>query len=71
MTLRTGRDPETGVPVGEIAETAGGAEQASLAGIWKCPNCGAQVQVIVSSDRTPVQPFTCVCATPMVAGEEH
>ena len=42
-----------------------------VAGIWLCPLCGRRIQVITESERAKVQPFTCVCGTPMEAGEEH
>ena len=70
MNMRTERH-ETGVPRGDIADTAMEGEAASLAGIWKCPTCGAQIQIIVAPRTVPRQPFICVDGTPMVAGEEH
>jgi hypothetical protein len=42
-----------------------------VAGIWACPNCGRRIQVITDSEQPKVQPFTCVCGTPMAPGEEH
>ena len=42
-----------------------------VAGIWACPNCGRRIQEITESAVTKVQPFTCVCGTPMEPGEEH
>ena len=42
-----------------------------VAGIWLCPNCGRRIQVITESAQEKVQPFTCVCGTPMEPGEEH
>ncbi len=51
---------------GEVPE----AEPASLAGIWKCPRCGTQIQVIVvPQERLPLDSFVCVCGTTMAPGE--
>lgn len=69
MNPRTERDEAT--PRGEIADTAIEGESASLASIWKCPSCGAQIQIVVAPSVVPRQPFICVDGTPMVAGEEH
>lgn len=71
MNIRTEREKESGVPKGEIVDTAVEGEAASLASVWKCPSCGAQIQIIVAPSVMPRQPFICVDGTPMVAGEEH
>ena len=42
-----------------------------VAGIWLCGNCGRRIQVITESATPKVQPFTCVCGTPMDPGDEH
>ena len=41
------------------------------AGIWSCRNCRRRIQLITDSDLPEVQPFVCVCGTPMEPGEEH
>jgi hypothetical protein len=69
--VRTGRDPDTGVPRKELAETEVQGDVASLASLWKCPQFGAQIQVIVAPDGPIEQPFTCVDGTSMIPGEEH
>jgi hypothetical protein len=71
LELHTERNQESGVPLDEIRETGIEGEAPSLASVWKCPNCGTQVQIVVAPSVEPTQPFTCVCGTPMVAGEEH
>jgi hypothetical protein len=60
----------SGVGKAEVKDTYD-AEGASLAGIWKCPNCRAQIQIVIEPGQQPSQPFTCVCGTAMVAGDEH
>jgi hypothetical protein len=69
--VRTNRDPQTGAPRKELAETEVQGEAASLASLWKCPQCGAQIQIIVGPQGPIKQPFTCVDGTAMVPGEEH
>ena len=65
------RDRESGVPVGELEEAAHhGGDGPNLAGIWKCPHCDAQIQIIIEPAHEAVQPFTCICGAIMVAGEE-
>ena len=54
----------------EIRESVSGGEAPALARIWKCPACGAQIQIVVAP-ANPSGPFICMCGTPMVAGEEH
>lgn len=54
----------------EVTETRE-AEPASIAGIWKCPECGCQVQVLVVPDRPPRRSFVCLCGAEMAPGEEH
>jgi len=39
------RDKIAGVPTQELRDTVRAREQASVAGIWKCPAWGAQIQV--------------------------
>jgi hypothetical protein len=41
-----------------------------VAGVWVCPNCGRRIQVTSDSDVEKVQPFVCVCGTPMEPGQE-
>jgi hypothetical protein len=52
---------------GEMAET----QIKPVAGIWLCNHCGRRIQVITSSEHEKLQPFTCVCGTPMEPGAEH
>jgi hypothetical protein len=42
-----------------------------VAGIWFCENCGRRIQVITDGSLPKKQPFSCVCATRMIPGEEH
>ena len=65
------RDATSGVPTQELRDAVHSGDGASLASIWKCPACGAQIQVIVAPDAAPDRPFTCVDGTQMVAGDEH
>ena len=54
------------------AKDTEGAQPASLATIWKCPDCGSRIQIMVASPRGRAQrPFTCVCGVEMVPGEER
>jgi hypothetical protein len=54
--------------VAEAKETAGAA---SISGLWKCPDCGGQIQIIVAPETALNQPFICMCGSPMAAGEER
>jgi hypothetical protein len=55
----------------EAAESRRTAGQAAISGIWKCPDCGGQVQIIVAPETALNQPFICMCGAPMVPGEER
>jgi hypothetical protein len=41
------------------------------AGVWACQHCGRRIQVITESEHEKLQPYICVCGTPMEPGEEH
>lgn len=60
-----------GVPREEAWDAVTEGEAASLASIWRCPSCGAQIQIIVAPATIPKQPFICMDGTPMVAGQSH
>jgi hypothetical protein len=60
-----------GVLVGEIEEVEEASGGPSLVSIWKCPQCGCQIQVVIAPAGTIRQPFNCVDGTPMVAGKSH
>jgi hypothetical protein len=66
-------DAVTGGPVvkGEASESKETGGPASISGIWKCPDCGGQVQIIVAPNTSLNQPFICMCGAPMVPGEER
>lgn len=49
----------------DAKETGG---PASISGVWKCPDCGGQIQIIVPQTALN-QPFICMCGAPMVPGE--
>ena len=54
------------------AKDTEGAQPASLATIWKCPDCGSQIQIMVAPPKGRAQrPFTCVCGVEMVPGKER
>jgi hypothetical protein len=60
-----------GVLTGEIEEAEEAGKAPSLASVWKCPECGCQIQIVIAPTGPVRQPFTCVDGTPMVAGQSH
>lgn len=47
------------------------APAASLPTIWECPDCGAQIQVVVAPPTGRAEhPFHCVCGAEMQPGKE-
>ncbi|HUF52825.1 MAG TPA: hypothetical protein VMR52_03505 [Dehalococcoidia bacterium] len=47
------------------------APAAALPTIWECPECGTQIQVIISPPKGRGRdPFTCVCGAEMNPGRE-
>ena len=60
-----------GVLVGELDEVERAGEAPSLASVWKCPERGCQIQVVIAPVGSLYQPFNCMDGTPMVAGKSH
>jgi len=54
-----------------LSREVGEKQAMPVAGIWSCPNCGRDIQVITESDVPKKQAFVCVCGTAMEPGEEH
>ena len=69
--MGTDAGPSSSVVKSEAKEAKELNGPASIAGIWKCPDCGGQIQIIVAPETALNQPFICMCGAPMVPGEER
>ena len=55
----------------EVSREVSDGQAMPVAGIWSCPNCGRDIQVITESAVPKKQAFICVCGVAMEPGEEH
>lgn len=71
METERNRSERGRAAAGELWDAVREGEAPSLASVWECPACGAQIQVLIAPAGIPRQPFQCVDGTPMTPGHRR